>query len=183
MDRYSPITLWRQQFGIVAATVVMLTAMPIIFALKQPTHMIPMEIGPLPTSMAAHNPVLVHILSSNEIRANGRLVTFTQLESIAQQAKIQNRAILIDPDDCALHEYLARTAAVLQKSRHKGIRLVPLRFPIQFRRATGEPERSIESAIPFGRLSLHNGELQKFQVTHATTIVIPSDDCGVMKST
>ncbi|MGC1470696.1 MAG: hypothetical protein WA793_15075, partial [Sphingorhabdus sp.] len=180
---FSPLTLRRQQFGVIAATVIMLTSIPAIFALKQPTHMVPMDIGPLPASMAAHNPVLVSILPTNEIQADSRPVTLSQLESIAKQAKGQNRAILIDPDVCSLHHTLARTVAVVRKTGHKGIRLVQPRFPIQFKRATSEPEHIIENAIPFSRLSLPNRKLQRFQTINATTIVLYSGDCGAITPT
>lgn len=178
MDNFSPLTLRRQQFGVIAATVIMLSAIPILSAVRQPTHLVPLDISPLEASVVVRDPVLVKISAYNEIRVDDRLVTLDQLSSLAMHAQTQNKAIFVNPDKCALHDTFVKALAVLQKTGHKGIRLTFPQFPLGFGRSSREPQHIIEGVYMSSGLNLPKQEFRRFRTTRATTIVIP-EECRI----
>lgn len=129
-----PLVLNWRQYGIVAAMIFLLASLPVFFSLRQPEHIILLELGPVPTGMKIKE-MSVAIFPSGEIQVDQKPVSLIQLSDLAKAATVQNRSIVVDPDQCALHNIVTMAIAALKRTGNPAIRLAKPRYPVIFGKA------------------------------------------------
>jgi biopolymer transport protein ExbD len=136
MQIYDPITLRREQFGLVAFAVMLFAFLPSLLSIPPIWHVLELEFAAKDRAQPLRA-LAVRVAENGEVSVEGQPVTLLMLMDrvLIERSRKSVMPISFHPDACAPYDVVLKTMAVLKRSAHPDIRLAKPEFTTSFGKA------------------------------------------------
>jgi biopolymer transport protein ExbD len=141
---YEPITLHRNQFGLVAAVILLLTMIPSLLSIPHAVHLVALDITPA-RSPSATLPFIVEITEDGVYLADGKPVALVGVIDRAQEADIRKRAIILKPAPGVRYDLVIIAIAALKRGTLADFRLAKQYSTAPFGKAVLPPHVTLNA--------------------------------------
>lgn len=174
MEKFEPIGLRSNQFGLVAAIAILAAWIPNLVSIPPITHIVKMDIGER-TSRLGNDGLMVEVLETSEVRANGLPITLYELSMLAHKLKPQTGRVVLKPDPCAPYDMVIKTIATLKREAPNSFSFADPDYSTSFGKASRTPDKRAFEGVLWPNADMSNSPLN-FRRRLATTMRF-SDEC------
>jgi hypothetical protein len=174
LEKFEPIELRSNQFALVAAIAILAAWIPNLVSIPPILHIVQMDFGQR-TPGFGDRTLVVDVLESSEIRANGSPVTLLQLKLLAHKMKAENDIVMLKPDPCAPYNTVIKAIVALKIAGPSNLRFADPDYSTGFEKALRPPDDRVWEGVLWSNATLNN-EKTSFGSRMATTM-LPLDEC------